>query len=449
MKQELMQYGAARVPRYTSYPPATVFHEGIAQSDYRAWLAQLPADQPVSLYLHVPFCREVCWYCACNMKLVRREQPLRDYADTLGREIDLLADALPARMPVGAIHWGGGTPTSLDDDVLGRLMAQISDRFHVCDTSEVAFELDPRTFEQARARALADLGVSRVSLGVQEFDPVVQATVNRIQPFEKVRDVVTALRQAGIANINFDLMYGLPKQTQSMLLDTIARTLELRPGRIALFGYAHVPWMAKRQTQIDAADLPGLEARYDQAEAAAAALVAGGYRRIGLDHFALPDDALSLALEDRCLRRTFQGYSAGDPPTILGLGSSSISTLPAGYAQNQAEVGAWRRAVEAGQLPAHRGYELTGEDRLRAHVIEAIMTNMQVDIAAATQRFGYPPGHLDAALEKCQPFLDQGLLKREGRCLWVNEAARPALRLIAAAFDSHFEMNTLRHAVAV
>lgn len=449
MKQELMQYGAARVPRYTSYPPATAFHAGVTETDYRAWLKSLSPDAPVALYLHVPYCREVCWYCACNMKLVRREQPLRDYAATLEREIDLLADALPARLSAAAIHWGGGTPTSLTDDLLGHLMAQIADRFHVSEATEVAFELDPRTFEPARAKTLASLGVSRVSLGVQEFDPVVQATVNRIQPFEKVRDAVTALRGAGITNINFDLMYGLPKQTQSMLESTIARTLELRPGRIALFGYAHVPWMAKRQTQIDAADLPGLEARFEQAEAAAAALVAGGYRRIGLDHFALPEDALSRAVEEGRLRRTFQGYSAGDPPTILGLGSSSISTLPAGFAQNQAEVGAWRRAIESGELPVHRGYELTREDRLRGFVIEAIMTDMHVDIAIATERFGYPADHLDAALETCQPFLEQGMLLRQARHIRVREDARPALRLIAAAFDSHFEMNTLRHAVAV
>ena len=449
MKKILLEQGAARVPRYTSYPPATSFHSAVTETDYRGWLANLPADDPVALYLHVPFCREVCWYCACNMKLVRREKPLLDYATALAEEIDLLADALPGRFSAGAIHWGGGTPTSLTDACLETLFEKIRSRFDVAATSEIAFELDPRTFEPSRAKVLADLGVDRASLGVQEFDASVQAAVNRVQPYEQVREVVASLRDAGIENINFDLMYGLPKQTTSTLMQTVERTLELRPDRIALFGYAHVPWMAKRQTQIEETDLPGLEDRFEQAEAAADALAAGGYKRIGLDHFALPGDGLSRALAEGRLKRTFQGYSAEMPATILGVGSSSISTLPDGYVQNQAETGAWSRAIADRKLPVHRGYRLTLEDRLRAHIVEMIMTQMRVDTGAAAQRFGYRENHLDTCLDLCREFVEPGLVTISGRCLAVTDAARPALRLIAATFDSHLERKQTQHAIAV
>lgn len=449
MKQVLLSQAAARVPRYTSYPPATAFDDRVSEQTYRNWLAELDPQDPVALYLHVPFCREICWYCACNMKLVRREKPLLDYVDTLAAEIDALADALPANVRVGAIHWGGGTPTSLDDAALTKLFNRLEDRFALTSDIEIAFELDPRTFETSRAASLARLGVNRASLGVQEFDADVQAAVNRIQPFEQVADVVASLRDAGISNINFDLMYGLPKQTRSTLQATISKTLALRPDRIALFGYAHVPWTAKRQKQISEADLPGLESRFDQAEAAARALVEGGYQRIGLDHFALPQDGLTEALAHGRLRRTFQGYSADAPSTILGLGSSSISTLPQGYVQNYSETGAWSRAIGTGAFAVHRGYELTEEDRLRAHIIERIMCDMTVDIGGAAERFGFPADWLDQELAQCLDFVEDGLVEINTRALNVPDPARPALRLIASVFDAHFRIAGGRHAIAV
>lgn len=449
MKQTVLKHANTHVPRYTSYPPATAFSTAVGHTEYGAWLGELPQNEPVSLYLHVPYCRQVCWYCACNMKLVRREQPLLDYAGALLQELDLLAATLPSRMRVSAIHWGGGTPTSLTDETLAAITARIAQLFTIAPDAEVSFEIDPRTFDPERAATLRQLGATRVSLGVQEFDAAVQAAVNRIQPFEQVRSVVDALRGAEIDGINFDLMYGLPRQTEATLASTIEQTVRLQPSRIALFGYAHVPWMAKRQTQIDPETLPSLEQRFDQAETAANALVNSGYRRIGLDHFALPQDALSTALDDGSIRRTFQGYSAGGPRTILGLGSSSISTLPQGYVQNVAETGAWSRDIQSGRLPVHRGYALTANDRLRADVIETLMCHMAVDIGDIAQRHGFAASALDEEIRACTAYTESGLAVLEGRRLTVPEQARPALRVLAAVFDAHFQLVEKRHAVAV
>lgn len=449
MKQTILKHASAHVPRYTSYPPATAFSTAVGQAEYCVWLGELPQEEPVSLYIHVPYCREVCWYCACNMKLVRREQPLLDYADALLQELELLVAKLPSRMRVSAIHWGGGTPTSLTDETLEAITARIGHLFTIAPDAEVSFEIDPRTFDPDRAVMLRQFGATRVSLGVQEFDAAVQAAVNRIQPFEQVRAVVDALRTAGIQGINFDLMYGLPHQTESTLAKTIDQTVRLQPSRIALFGYAHVPWMAKRQTQIDADTLPSLEQRFDQAGTAASALVDAGYRRIGLDHFALPQDALTAALDDGSIRRTFQGYSAGGSRTILGLGSSSISTLPQGYAQNVAETGAWSREMQSGRLPVHRGYALTADDRLRSDVIQTLMCHLAVDIGDITKRHGFAASALDEEIRRCAAYTESGLAVLEGRRLTVPEQARPALRLLAAVFDAHFLSVEKRHAVAV
>jgi len=449
MTNAILKYASARVPRYTSYPPATAFGASLDEAGYRKWLSVLDPGTPIALYLHVPFCREVCWYCACNMKLVRREQPLVDYAATLERELELLREALPPGMQIGAIHWGGGTPTSLTDESLVQLTAKVRQLFDVSPQAETAFELDPRTFALSRAQELAALGVNRVSLGVQEFDAKVQAAVNRIQPFEQVRDVVNSLRDANICRINFDLMYGLPFQTVGTLAKTVAQTLALRPDRIALFGYAHVPWAARRQTQIDEQALPGLEARFEQAERAAGDLIAGGYRRIGLDHFALPGDGLAKALDDRTLMRNFQGYVADAPSTIIGVGSSSISCVPDGYVQNYPETGAWRRAVESGRLPVQRGYALSQMDRLRREVINDIMCFMQADLGQISQKHGYPESVFDREIAASRKYEADGLVEINGRELRVPERGRPALRLIASCFDAHFDQEKPRHAIAV
>lgn len=448
----IAKYAEQRVPRYTSYPTAPHFAPVEDDAAYRQALSQLDPKDPISLYLHIPFCKEVCWYCACNMKLAAREAPVRDYGKILEREIDLIANALPGRFSTTHIHWGGGTPTAMPIDGLSALMDRLRDRFDITQNAEIAFELDPRTFAPEMAEQLAALGTTRASLGVQEFDLKVQQSINRIQPFEVVQDAVMRLRDAGINAINFDLMYGLPHQTVETIKCSMERTLELRPNRIALFGYAHVPWMAKKQRMLPKDALPDAEERFAQAEAAASDLLAAGYVRIGLDHFTLPDDPMTSVQRAGNLKRNFQGYSTDKASTLLGLGSTSIGALPGGYIQNISETGAWQRAVENGQLPIAKFLDLSAEDKLRGAVIERLMCDLSVDLEAVTAAHQTTPDHFTAERAQCETLQSQGLLNIDGQRISVTEKGRAALRVIAATFDAYLpkaEQQQKRHAQAV
>ncbi|ORE96220.1 coproporphyrinogen III oxidase [Stappia sp. 22II-S9-Z10] len=450
MTQELAKYLMLSVPRYTSYPTAPHFHTGIDADTHRGWLAALDPAAPVSLYLHVPFCRQICWYCGCNMKLVgRRDGPVRDYVDVLLAEVALVADALPGRMKVSHIHWGGGTPTVLAGDDLAKVMALIHRRFDVLGDAEIAVECDPRSFDRPKAHWLGALGFNRASFGVQEFDHKVQASINRIQPFEMVAEAVDALAAAGIERVNFDLIYGLPHQTAEMLLKTVEQCLMLAPSRIALFGYAHVPWVAKRQRMIAADALPGAAERFEQAAKAAEALVAGGMVAVGMDHFAAPDDSLAAAVRSGTLRRNFQGYTNDGAGALIGIGATSISRTPAGYVQNIAETGAWAEAVTAGRLPTAKGVAFSGEDLIRGRAIEALMCFGTVDVAALSREFGAPASWADEALAALAPLEADGLVTRSGPVVTVTEAGRPFVRVVAAAFDAYAAAGARRHSVAV
>ncbi|MBU1176655.1 MAG: oxygen-independent coproporphyrinogen III oxidase [Alphaproteobacteria bacterium] len=451
MDKAIARYAELRVPRYTSYPTAPYFDPAADDAGHRGWLDGLDPAAPVSLYLHVPFCKKVCWYCACNMKLAAREAPVRAYGKALEKEIALVAKALPARLAVSHVHWGGGTPTAMPMDALAELMGALRFHFEVRPGAEIAFELDPRTFKPEFAAHLAEFGATRASLGVQEFDAKVQETVNRIQPFEVVKRTVDALRDAGIGAINFDLMYGLPHQTRETIARSVEQTLTLRPDRIALFGYAHVPWMAKNQRLIPEEALPGASERFDQAERAAEALTDAGYIRIGLDHFALPGDEMVKALAEGRLKRNFQGYTVDDAETLIGLGATSISALPESYVQNIAETGAWSRAIDAGRLPTGRTRALTAEDRLRRAVIERLMCDLTVDVADIATRHGVAPETFAPELDRASAFVAEGLATRDGSVLSVTERGRPALRVVAALFDAYLpaQQTEKRHAAAV
>ncbi len=443
------RYARMTVPRYTSYPTVPHFRADIGERDYRDWLEHLDPQQPLSLYLHLPFCSQLCWYCGCNMKLASRYEPVAAYLETLFEEIALLAEALPARMAVSHLHWGGGTPTALSPDDLERAMTQLRERFDVLPDAELAIESDPRSLTPAMAQRIGALGFTRASFGVQEFDPEVQRAINRIQPPEMVADCVAALRQAGVAGINFDLIYGLPHQTVARLQDTIAKTAEIAPERIALFGYAHVPWMAKKQRLIDAEALPGADERLAQAKAAAAALLASGYRAVGLDHFAKPEDDLALAAAAGSLRRNFQGYTTDGAETLLGLGSTSIGRTPGGFVQNIAETGAWARAVTGGSLPIAKGIALSPDDRLRAAAIEALMCFGAVDLKRLGQQHGVREDWCADAMPLLQEMEADGLLTIEQDRITVSETGKPLVRVAAAAFDSYRVGTTARHSVAV
>jgi oxygen-independent coproporphyrinogen-3 oxidase len=447
----IAKYAGLRVPRYTSYPTAPYFSAATGEKEYSGWLQALDAAGEVSLYLHVPFCRRMCWYCGCNMRLAARYDPVAAYVQTISEEIAMVADALPARMRVSHIHWGGGTPTAIEPDDFLRLTDLLHEHFDIKADVQHAVELDPRTFTQEMAVALGKAGCTRTSLGVQEFDIQVQRAINRIQPLDTVRQTVNWLRENGVTGVNFDLMYGLPHQTLETLLKSVDDCMELRPDRIALFGYAHVPWMAKNQRMIPESTLPDSKARFDQAETAGSRLEELGYQRIGLDHFALPDDSLAIAAREGRMRRNFQGYTDDAAEVLIGFGASAISSGPSGYTQNITETGAYTLAVKDGRLPVAKGLELQGDDILRRRVIEQIMCDMHADLAATAVEYGEAEDYFDTEIAALVPMADDGLIDIEDRTVTVLDHARPALRIVAAAFDRYFTAanQEKRHAAAV
>lgn len=445
----LQRYATRATPRYTSYPTAPHFQKGFTQTRYQEWLRKLDRDDPISLYLHVPFCRQMCWYCGCNMKLASKYDPVATYAKTLRKEVALMAEALPDRMTISHLHWGGGTPTALSPDDLETLMAEIREWWDFTPGAEVAIESDPRTLTAEMAARIGAMGFTRASFGVQEFDLRVQKAINRVQPPEMVRKSVSQLRAGGVMGINFDLIYGLPFQTVDSIVETVKLSAAMRPDRVALFGYAHVPWMAKNQRMIDESSLPKASDRAAQAAAAAQALVAEGYVAIGLDHFALPGDALTIAAGNGTLRRNFQGYTTDQAETMVGLGATSIGRTPSGYVQNIAETGAWSRAVREGRLPVAKGLPFVGEDRLRGDVIERLMCDGYVDADAIGARHGAAAGWWEAALPQLQEMAVDGLLTLGGGKVTMTDKGRPLVRVAAAAFDTYLQDSTARHSVAV
>lgn len=438
-----------RAPRYTSYPTAVQFTPDVDEAIYRRWLAELPAGEPLSLYVHVPFCSRLCWYCGCNTRAVNRHEPIGEYVALLERETATLAAALPARMAARAIHLGGGTPNMLTPDDMTALFGRLGEAFALAPDLEVAAELDPTSLTREWVQAAASHGLSRASLGVQILDPAVQAAVNRHESFEQVAAAVTWLRDAGVRSVNLDLMYGLPHQTTANTLDTIEAALFLRPDRIALFGYAHVPWMKAHQRLIDEGALPWPAQRLEQSEAAAQRLVDAGYVRIGLDHFALPADDLAAAAAEGRLRRNFQGYTADAQGTLLGLGASAIGSLPQGFVQNITPELGWRAAVAEDRLPVARGVTITADDRFRGEIIERLMCDLSVDLGAVCARHGRQIAELDDSLRRLAPFIGDGMVKIESGTLHVIGLGRLVIRSICAAFDQHFAPEAGRHSRAL
>ncbi len=450
MHAAIAKYFSARVPRYTSYPTAPHFSAAVDAGCYKAWLEGLDPAAELSLYLHVPFCRRMCWYCGCNMRVVARYDPIATYTQTLIQEIRLAAAALPGRMRVRHIHWGGGTPTALSGDDMLRVYETVREHFDIVDGAENAVELDPRTFTRESAEALGRVGCTRASLGVQEMDEKVQAAINRVQPLSMIEESLNLLHKNGVKAINFDLMYGLPHQTAASLKDTVEQSATLKPDRIALFGYAHVPWMAKNQRMLPEEALPTPLMRFEQSRAAGDALVEQGYERIGLDHFAKPSDGLAIAAREGRLHRNFQGYTDDNAPTLIAFGASSISALPEGYAQNIVETGAYSRAVMAGTLPIAKGIAFSGEDRLRSAIIERLMCDMAVDLDAVAARFAPLQPDFAEELGKLGTLAGEGLIEIEGSRIRVKEEARPALRIVCAVFDTYLGQSAApRHAAAV
>jgi oxygen-independent coproporphyrinogen-3 oxidase len=451
MTPDLIAKYDQRLPRYTSYPTAPHFEPTIDDRVYGGWLATLDPGEAISLYLHVPFCRALCWYCGCHTSVVNRPEIIADYAELLQDEIALTAAATGARPLVQTIHWGGGTPTMLDEAQMAAVMGAIRQNFRVGDNAEISVELDPRTMSRERAEALARLGVNRASLGVQDFDERVQGAINRIQPYETTADTIAWLRAAGIDAINLDLIYGLPHQTAEGVRRTVSRAADLGPDRMALFGYAHVPWIKHHQRLLDAEALPDTFERFEQAAAAAEALTGRGYRRIGLDHFARAEDSLSQMSGEHRIGRNFQGYTTDECATLLGFGVSSIGQLPFGHVQNVTEITAYRTRIRNGRLATWRGVRFSEEDRLRGAVIERLMCDLSVDLEAVAAEWDEAPEHFTPELGRLEPLIADGIATRDGWRIGVTEPGRPFLRAVAALFDCYLHEGEapLRHSKAI
>ncbi|QPF92914.1 oxygen-independent coproporphyrinogen III oxidase [Bradyrhizobium commune] len=442
-------YGEERLPRYTSYPTAPHFSPAIGAHIYARWLSELPSNASASLYLHVPFCREMCWYCGCHTQIVRRDQLVAAYQRTLLREIALVTGAIGRRIRVEHIHFGGGTPTIMAPEAFAEIMAAMRQAFFVLPSAEIAVEIDPRTLTSGMVEAMRLSGVNRVSLGVQSFDPVVQRAINRVQSFEQTAVVVDMLRRAGVNGINFDLIYGLPYQTVASCLDTVRRSLALAPDRFSVFGYAHVPGFKRHQRMIDEAVLPDGLARHDQACAIAGTLKDAGYVQIGLDHFARPDDAMAVAFEERTLRRNFQGYTTDRGEVLLGFGASAIGRLPQGYVQNEVQIGAYGQSIAGGRLATAKGYGLTDDDRLRADIIERIMCEFGADLGEICARHGAGLDAMLTSASRLKPLISDGVVKLDGDRLAVAHDSRFLVRSVAAAFDAHLDPAKQLHSRAV
>ncbi len=433
-------------PRYTSYPTAPMFHTGIGAADYADSLARVGAAQaPLSLYLHVPFCDTVCYYCGCSKIATKQRQRAVPYVEYLLKEIDLLADTLGGARPVTQLHWGGGTPTFLNEQQIRAVMGRLHSRFAFVPDAEGEYgiEIDPRECNANTVRVLREVGFNRMSMGVQDFEPAVQKAVNRIQSKEQTLAVLEQARQHGFQSINIDLMYGLPFQTVESFDRTLDTIIDFSPDRIALFNYAHLPHMFMPQRRIDEGDLPSAAEKLNILEHSIGKLLAAGYVFIGMDHFAKPDDELAVAQRQGKLYRNFQGYSTHADAELVGLGITSIGYVDGTFYQNVKDLEGYYAALDAGRFPVFRGYKLSDEDHLRRHVIMRLMCDFALDYAAVEKKFAIDfRDHFADGLADLEAMAEDGLVELRADGLTVLPAGRLLIRNIAMAFDEHLRKKT-------
>jgi oxygen-independent coproporphyrinogen III oxidase len=447
LSEALLRRFDAPGPRYTSYPTADRFGDGFGPDMLRDALqrrgenAAGPASaargsQPLSVYVHIPFCDSVCYYCACNKVITKHHERAAEYLDALDREIGLVLAELQPAQQVSQLHFGGGSPTFLSDAELERVVGALKRAFHVDDATEMSIEVDPRTVTPERLAHCRALGFNRISFGVQDFDPAVQQAVHRVQPFDSVRELMVAARALGFQSINADLIYGLPKQTPESFARTVQQIGELRPDRIALYAYAHLPQRFKPQRRIVSADLPSAGQRVAMLGDAIAGFLGRGYHYIGMDHFALPDDALAVAKHEGRLHRNFQGYSTQPDCDLIGLGVSSIGKVGRAYYQNAKTLDEYYDALKQGRLPVQRGIALTDDDVLRRDVIMALMCQGRLAFGPIEQAHGVKvPAYFAAELEQLRPMAQAGLVAFEPGALQVTATGWYVVRAVAATFD--------------
>lgn len=449
MINELVTRYSKPVPRYTSYPTAPQFHSGIDNAAYRDWLGAVPLEAALSLYIHVPFCDRLCWFCGCHTKQVLRYDPIAAYLPSVLREIDTVSSLLDGRGTTVALHLGGGSPSMLKPDDLLRLSRKVRDVFGIAASFEFSIEIDPNDMTADRYDGLAEAGVTRISVGLQDFDPRVQEAINRLQTFEQTKAVVDGMRSRSVSSVNLDILYGLPYQSAASVEQTVMQALSMNPDRIALFGYAHVPWMKPHQKLIDEAVLPSPGERLEQSQAAAERLLSAGYLPIGIDHFALPSDRLAKASHAGTLHRNFQGYTTDSASVLLGLGASSIGGLPMGYVQNATATGEYIRRIAADGLAVSRGIRLSGEDRPRAWVIERLMCDFAVSFAELKSKFGTAADNVVGEMMAFARKDTDALVSLEAGVFSLTERGKPFVRVVASRFDAYFTSGTGKHSIAV
>ncbi len=439
-----------RVPRYTSYPTAPHFSNNVNSDIVSDWYKNLhKTAKDISLYVHIPFCEKLCTFCGCHMKVVNSYSPIQHYLDIIEKEVKLISSLLGDDCPpVKHLHFGGGSPSALTGDDFIKFMNVLKKYFPFTDTTDIAVEIDPRTVDEKKIKAYTDAGMNRMSIGVQDFNLQVQEAVNRVQSYELVKSVIDTLVAHGVKSINMDIMYGLPYQTLETIKETIKQTLTLNPDRLAIFGYAHVPWMKKHQLLIPEETLAGLDERWEMYAYIKDFLVANGYQPIGLDHFAKDTDPMAIAYREKKLNRNFQGYTTDTADALIGIGHSSIGWCDTGYMQNLSDPIAYKNKLDAGQLPIKVGRVVSDEDRVRRRIIECIMCYMEVDLKAVQAEFG-SSYDFTPELQKILDIQKSGMVELNGNVIVIPESGRVGMRLVASVFDAYLEAGKKKHSSAV
>ncbi len=428
-------------PRYTSYPPATEFHEGIREEDYvRKLLESNERGRPLSLYLHIPFCESACWFCGCNVIISHRKDVTKRYLDYVYREMEALRSYIDTSRKVIQLHWGGGTPNFLTDREIRELFGKIRGNFTVDDHAEISVEIDPRYLSESQLETFREVGFNRISMGLQDLDEEVQRAINRIQPEDLMKDVMKKLRDLDFKSINIDLIYGLPYQTPEKFKKTIEKTIALDPDRVAVFNFAYVPWIKPLQRKIDPLTLPPPEDKLKILEMTIDMFQEAGYVFIGMDHFAKPDDELAIAQKDGTLWRNFQGYTTKKGVDLIGIGATSIGMLYDGYFQNYKTIRDYYIAIDAGRLPVMKGYLLSYEDLIRREVIMDLMCHFSCSFEKIESMFGINfEEHFERELCELKEMESDGLLAVKDKKITVMPEGRLLIRNIAMVFDEHIK----------
>ncbi len=427
-------------PRYTSYPTAVEFHDRYGNENYIASLdeANRAITEPLSLYIHIPFCEERCTFCGCHVVITKKRDVSRRYIDYLKREIEMLAARLPDRRELVQYHWGGGTPTYLAPDQMVELQQAVTGRFRIADGAEVAIEVDPRITTKEQIDLLKDLGFNRISMGVQDFTPEVQEIIHRNQDERSTVELYEYCRAAGFHSMNLDLIYGLPKQTPGTFEKNLKRVIALRPDRVAVYSFAFVPWIRGNQKGFDESDLPSAEVKLELFQLALSEFHDAGYLQIGMDHFALPEDELSISMKERRLHRNFMGYTTKPASDMLGLGISAIGDVRGAFVQSQKKLSRYYAAIDAGEFPVYRGFELDDDDKIRRHVIMRLMCNFHLDRADVEKRFDIVfADYFRAELNDLKEPEGHGFITMDGDALEVTGTGRLFIRNICMIFDRY------------